>query len=59
MSTDSIDPNKNPTEVPPKDTKTELTEEELAKVSGGSVSLAYGESQVKYKPQTSDGPKSP
>jgi bacteriocin-like protein len=35
MSADKIDPNKNPTEVPPKDAKTELTEEELAKVSGG------------------------
>ena len=35
MSTDNIDPNKNPTEVPPKDAKTELSEEELAKVSGG------------------------
>jgi bacteriocin-like protein len=35
MNTDKIDPNNNPAEVPPKDAKTELTEEELAKVSGG------------------------
>ena len=36
---DKIDPNKKPdappTEVPPKDSKTELTDEELKKVSGG------------------------
>ena len=37
MSTNNIDPNKTPTEVPPKDAKTELTEEELAKVSGGGL----------------------
>jgi len=30
-----IDPNTNRTGVPTKDAKTELTEEELAKVSGG------------------------
>jgi len=41
MSTDKIDPNKNATELPPteatpKDSKTELTEEELKKVSGGA-----------------------
>ena len=30
-----IDPNTNPTEVPPKDAKTELSEEELKRVSGG------------------------
>lgn len=41
MSNDKIDPNKNPadvrpTEVPTEDSKTELTEEELKKVSGGS-----------------------
>jgi len=34
MSTDKIDPNKNPTEVPPK--KTELTDEALSKVTGGA-----------------------
>ena len=34
MSTDKSDP-KNPTEVLPKDAKTELTEQELAKASGG------------------------
>jgi bacteriocin-like protein len=33
MSTDK----KQPTEVPPKGAKTELTEEELAKVSGGET----------------------
>jgi bacteriocin-like protein len=37
MNTDNIDPNKNPTEVPPKDAKTELTEDELSKVSGGGL----------------------
>ena len=42
MSTDKIDPNKNPTEVPPKDVKTELTEEELKKVSGGTFK-AFGD----------------
>ena len=36
MSTDKIDPNKNSTEVPPKDANSELTEEELAKVSAGT-----------------------
>jgi hypothetical protein len=36
MSTENIDPNKKPTEVPPKDAKTELTEEELSKVSAGT-----------------------
>jgi hypothetical protein len=35
MSTNKIDP-KNPTEVPPKDAKTELTEEGLSKVTGGT-----------------------
>ncbi len=34
MITDKIDP-KNPTEVLSEDTKTELTEQELAKASGG------------------------
>jgi bacteriocin-like protein len=37
MSTDKIDPNKKSTEVPPKDSKTELTEEELKHVSGGAT----------------------
>ena len=40
MSNDTVDPNKNPTEVPPK--KTELTEEELKKVSGGTFK-AFGD----------------
>jgi bacteriocin-like protein len=40
MSTDKIDPNKNLTEVPPK--KTELTDEELKKVSGGVPLLEIG-----------------
>ena len=47
MSTDKIDPNKNATELPPteatpKDSKTELTEEELKKVSGGAIYMDYG-----------------
>jgi bacteriocin-like protein len=40
MSTDKIDSNKKPTEVSAKDAKTELTEEELAKVSGGTIDKA-------------------
>jgi Type VI secretion system effector, Hcp len=40
MSTDKIDPNKNPTEVPPK--KTELTDEALSKVTGGAPPLTIG-----------------
>ena len=41
MGDDKIDPNTNPAEVPPKDTKTEMTEEELAKVSGGGKPNLY------------------
>ena len=41
MSTDKIDPNTNPTEGPPKDAKAEMTEEELAKVSGGGKPNLY------------------
>jgi hypothetical protein len=52
MSTDRIDWN-NPTEVPPKDAKAELTEEELAKVSAGSLSMPFREFKVVYKAQTS------
>ena len=53
MSTDKIDP-KNPTEVLPKDAKTELTEVELAKVSGG-VTFTYGKLQVSYQAQAPNG----
>jgi len=42
MSTDKIDPNTNTTEVPPKDAKTELTDDELAKVTGGKQGCAAG-----------------
>ena len=37
MTTDNTDLNKSATEVPPKDLKTELTDEELAKVTGGKL----------------------
>jgi hypothetical protein len=56
MSTDNIEPDKKPTEVPPKDAKTELSEEELAKVSAGAgTTFNYGTVQVKYQEQKSDG----
>ena len=54
MSTDKIDPN-NPTEVPPKDAKAELTEEELAKVSAGSLSIPYEKIKFEYTEQKADG----
>ena len=41
-----IDPNTNPTEVPPKDAKTELSEEELKRVSGGQKYLEIKLSEV-------------
>ena len=49
MSTDKIDRN-NPTEVPPKDAKAELTEEELMKVSAG-ISMSFSRFHVVYKAQ--------
>jgi hypothetical protein len=49
MSTDKIDWN-NPTEVPPKDAKAELTEEELAKVSAGGR-MRFGTVKFEYKAQ--------
>ena len=52
MSTDKIGRN-NPTEVPPKDAKAELTEEELVKVSAGSLSMSFSRFHVVYKAQTS------
>jgi bacteriocin-like protein len=49
MSDDSkIDPNKNPAEVPPKDAKTELTEEELTKVTGGGSAGVHYTSATLY-----------
>jgi bacteriocin-like protein len=46
MSDDKVDPNKNATEVSPKN-KTELTEEELAKVTGGDGDVFLTISNVK------------
>jgi bacteriocin-like protein len=40
LTTDNIDPNKT-TEVPPKHAKTELTDEELSKVAGGSAAATW------------------
>ena len=54
MSTDNINPNKGLPEVPPKDAKTELTEQELSTVSAGiseSISIPYEKIQFKYKEQ--------
>jgi bacteriocin-like protein len=63
VNTDNTDPNKQPPEVPPKDAKTELTEEELAKVSGGKLyeATTHG-SHFTQATLTTDGgtpPKSP
>jgi bacteriocin-like protein len=41
MNPNKIDPNNKPTEVPPKNSKTELSEEELAKVTGGATRRSY------------------
>ena len=54
MSIDKIDPNKNPTEVSPKDSKTELTEEELKHVSGG-VTVQLTDVQVTHVPLSGHG----
>jgi type VI protein secretion system component Hcp len=35
--------------------KDELSEKELEKAAGGSVSLSFSEIKVEYKPQNADG----